>query len=154
MLGEGASKDIDKVFKKHNALGNKTQSMSKPVFTSRNLSSNASPSPNRFQKNALTTNAGSNAEIKGVTSSKIDKLRFAKFRNGSSYIKTGQTKVMSSKASETSVFTTTQSHFKTGLKERVPLQNQGNHYLHKYISEMTKSGESLLDSKIELTQRK
>ena len=89
MIGEAASKDIDRVFKKHNALGNKTQSMSKPVFTSRNLSSNASPSPNRFQKNALTTNTGSNAEIKGVTSSKIDKLRFAKFRNGSSYIKTG-----------------------------------------------------------------
>ena len=87
MIGEAASKDIDKVFKKHNALGNKAQSMSKPIFTSRNSSTNASP--NRFQKNALTTNTGLNAEITDTKSTKIDKLRYAKFRNGSSYIKTG-----------------------------------------------------------------
>ena len=61
---------------------------------------------------------------------------------------------MSSKASETSVFTTTQSHFKNGFKEIAPQKNQGNHYLHKYISEMSKSGGSLFDSKIELTGRK
>ena len=75
---------MNRIFKKHNALG-KTQS--KLGFTSRNSSPDISPE--KVQKSAFSSKTGLNAELSGVTRHKVDHLRYARFRNGSGYIKTG-----------------------------------------------------------------